>query len=148
MIAGVAGTHTALWHLFDDKRLSAAAEAFINEAATARRKIAISSISLAEVVYLIEKNRLPQSAYEELTQALADPEHVFCSCPDSHSPLYSAQVVGVKRCAQRRSVMSHGSRKGGSPDPESRSYNGSPFFVEGSRENESSSAQAKGHAQA
>ena len=38
MIAGVADTHTALWHLFDDKKLSAAAEAFINDAATARRK--------------------------------------------------------------------------------------------------------------
>jgi hypothetical protein len=34
MIAGVADTHTALWHLFDDKRLSTAAGAFINEAAT------------------------------------------------------------------------------------------------------------------
>jgi PIN domain nuclease of toxin-antitoxin system len=77
MIAGVADTHTALWHLFDDKRLSAAAEAFINDAATARRKIAISTISLAEVVYLVEKNRLPAPAYDELTQALADPEHVL-----------------------------------------------------------------------
>jgi PIN domain nuclease of toxin-antitoxin system len=77
MIAGVADTYTALWHLFDDKRLSAAAEAFIEEAAKARRKIAISTISLAEVVYLVEKNRLPASAYDELTQALADPEHVF-----------------------------------------------------------------------
>jgi PIN domain nuclease of toxin-antitoxin system len=56
MIAGVADTHTALWHLFGDKRLSAAAEAFINQAAIARHKIAISTISLAEVVYLIEKN--------------------------------------------------------------------------------------------
>ena len=69
MIAGVADTHTALWHLFDDKRLSAAAEAFINEAATARRKIAISSLSLAELVYSIEKNRLPQSAYDALRTA-------------------------------------------------------------------------------
>ncbi len=78
MIARIADTHTALWHLFDDKRLSAAAEAFINEeAATARREIAISTISLAEVVYLVEKNRLPTSAYAELTQALTDPEHVF-----------------------------------------------------------------------
>lgn len=77
MIAGVADTRTALWHLFDDKRLSAAAEAFINDAATTRRKIAISTISLAEVVYLVEKNRLPTSAYAELTQALTDPEHVF-----------------------------------------------------------------------
>ena len=63
MIAGVADIHPTLWHLFDDKRLSSAAEAFINEAATARRKIAISTISLAEVVYLIEKNRLPQFAH-------------------------------------------------------------------------------------
>jgi hypothetical protein len=32
---------------------------------------------MAKVVYLVEKNRLPLSACEELTQALADPEHVF-----------------------------------------------------------------------
>jgi len=76
-IAAVADTHAALWHLFDDARLSAAAGAVIAEAATARRKIAISTISLAEVVYLVEKNRLPSSAYEELMQALGEPEHVF-----------------------------------------------------------------------
>ena len=74
-IAAVADTHTALWHLFDDARLSAPAEAVISEAAAARRKIAISTISLAELVYLVEKNRLPSSAYEELMQALAD-QHV------------------------------------------------------------------------
>src|SRR5437667_5411699 len=54
MIAAVADTHTALWHLFDDARLSAVAGNFITEAATARRKIAISTISLAEGL-LIEK---------------------------------------------------------------------------------------------
>ena len=88
MIAGVADTHTALWHLYGDARLSARAASFINEAANARQKIAVSSITLAELVYLVEKNRLPLSAYEELTQALADPEHVFteaalfrCPCP-------------------------------------------------------------------
>lgn len=72
IIAAVADTHTALWHLFDDARLSASAGAVISEAATARRKIAISTISLAEVVYLVEKNRLPFSACEELMRALAD----------------------------------------------------------------------------
>jgi PIN domain nuclease of toxin-antitoxin system len=77
MIAAVADTHTALWHLFDDARLSDAAAAIISETAAARRKIAISTITLAEVVYLIEKNRLPASAYEELTQSLSDAEHVF-----------------------------------------------------------------------
>jgi PIN domain nuclease of toxin-antitoxin system len=77
MIAGVADTHTALWHLFNHPRLSRAAGAFIDAAATARNKIALSAISLAEVVYLIEKNRLPGSAYEELVNALTDPEHVL-----------------------------------------------------------------------
>jgi len=98
MIAGVADTHTALWHLFDDKRLSAAAEAFINEAATARRKIAISTISLAEVVYLVEKNRLPASAYDELAEALADPEHVFTEA------VISAAIIQAMRHVPRAEV--------------------------------------------
>src|ERR1700723_4459774 len=38
-------------------------------------KIAVSSITLAELVSLVEKSRLPFWAYQELTQALADPEH-------------------------------------------------------------------------
>ena len=98
MIAAVADTHTALWHLFDDARLSAAAGTFISEAATARRKIAISTISLAEVVYLIEKNRLPLSAYEELTQALSDPEHVFTEA------VFTAAIVQAMRQVSRAEV--------------------------------------------
>ena len=98
MMAGVADTHAALWHLFDDKRLSAAAEGFINEAATARRKIAISTISLAQVVYLIEKNRLPPSAYDELMQALADPEHVFTEA------VLSVAIVQAMRQVSRAEV--------------------------------------------
>jgi PIN domain nuclease of toxin-antitoxin system len=93
MIAGVADTHTALWHLFDDARLSAAAKAFIDEAATSRRKIAISSISLAEVVYLVEKNRLPSSAYDDLTQALTDPEHVFAEAVFTSAVVQSMRMV-------------------------------------------------------
>lgn len=98
MIAAVADTHTALWHLFDDARLSAAAGAFIGDAATARRKIAISTISLAEVVYLIEKDRLPPSAYDELTQALADPEHVFTEA------VLTAAIVKAMRQVSRAEV--------------------------------------------
>ena len=98
MIAAVADTHTALWHLFDDSRLSAAASLFINESANARRKIAISTISLAEVVYLVEKNRLPPSAYEELTQALADPEHVFTEA------VFTATIVQAMRQVSRAEV--------------------------------------------
>ena len=58
MIAGVADTHTALWYLFGDSRLSRRAKKFIDQAAAARRLIEISPISLAEIVYLIETSRI------------------------------------------------------------------------------------------
>lgn len=63
MIAGVADTHTSLWYLFNDGRLSVAAGEFIDQAAAAGSQIVVSAISLAEIVYLIEKNRLPANAY-------------------------------------------------------------------------------------
>jgi PIN domain nuclease of toxin-antitoxin system len=80
MIAGVADTHTALWYLYD-VRLSVSAGDFIDQAASAERQIVISSISLAEIVYLIEKNRLPANAYADLKAAIADPDHVFKEAP-------------------------------------------------------------------
>ena len=58
MIAGVADTHAAIWYLFDDPRLSKPAGDFIDHAAAAGRRVAVSSISLAEIVYLVEKGRL------------------------------------------------------------------------------------------
>ena len=80
MILGVADTHTAIWYLFDDKRLSGTAGEFIDQAAVAGGRIAVSSITLAEIVYLLEKNRLLANVYIDLRAALADPEHVFKEC--------------------------------------------------------------------
>jgi PIN domain nuclease of toxin-antitoxin system len=34
-------------------------------------------ISLAEVVYLVEKNRLPATSFEDLTTAIHNPNHVL-----------------------------------------------------------------------
>ena len=70
MIAGVADTHTALWYLFDDERLSVPAGDFIDQSAAVRRRIVVSAISLAEIVYLIEKSRLPANAYAVCTGLL------------------------------------------------------------------------------
>jgi len=65
MISGVADTHAALWYVFGDSRLSASAKSAFEEAVSSRHKIAVSVISLAEVVYLVEKGRLPESAYAD-----------------------------------------------------------------------------------
>ena len=98
MIAGVADTHTALWHLFDDKRLSRPAGDFIDKVAAARHRIAVSSISLAEIVYLIEKNRLPASAYDDLKLALADLDHVLKEAP------FTVEIVDALRQVPRVAV--------------------------------------------
>jgi|SRR5579862_6064125 len=98
MIAGVADTHAALWHLFDDPRLSAPARDFIDTAAGARTKIAVSTISLAEVVYLVEKGRLAASAYDDLKKALGNPNHVLEEAP------FTAEVVEAMRRVPRVAV--------------------------------------------
>ncbi|MBF8300420.1 MAG: domain nuclease, partial [Acidobacteria bacterium] len=81
MIAGVADTHAALWYLLGSPRLSAPARAFMDNAARAGHAIALSTISLAEIVYLVEKSRLPESAYQDLTAALRAADYVIEEVP-------------------------------------------------------------------
>ena len=81
MIAAIADTHAALWYLFGDPRLSASAKAFIDQAAGSGRKVLLSVISLAEILYLIEKNRLPFSAYDRLRQAVGVVDYVIDEAP-------------------------------------------------------------------
>ncbi|MCS6839305.1 MAG: PIN domain-containing protein [Roseiflexaceae bacterium] len=66
----VADTHTLLWYLYDDPRLSAAAGAMLDAAHAAGDQVAISSIALAEVVYLIDKGRVDAVAFERILAAL------------------------------------------------------------------------------
>lgn len=98
MIVGIADTHAALWYLFGDGRLSTRAKTFIVKAAEEQHTIGLAPISLAEVVYLTEKNRLAMSAYSELRVALANPMHVLKEAP------FNGQVVDAMRQVPRESV--------------------------------------------
>lgn len=95
MIAGVADTHAALWYLFGDSRLSVSAKTFMDEAAGSGRKIVVSVISLAEILYLIEKNRLPFSAYERLRQALGLVDYVI-----DEAPLTTGMVEAMRQISR------------------------------------------------
>jgi PIN domain nuclease of toxin-antitoxin system len=95
MIAGVADTHAALWLLFGDSRLSASAKKFFDQTADEGREIALSPISLAEVVYLVEKKRLPDTAFENLVEAIKDPEHIFEEQP------FTREIAAVMRQVPR-----------------------------------------------
>jgi PIN domain nuclease of toxin-antitoxin system len=98
VIAGVADTHTALWYLLRHPRLSLPAQQFIDNAAHAGQSIALSTISLAEIVYLVEKDRLPDSAYQELLAALHGQDSVIEVTP------LTVGIVEAMRQVPRSSV--------------------------------------------
>ncbi len=85
MIAAVADTHTVIWWLFDSSRLSGRAAQFIRSAAGNGDKIAISSITLIEVVYLIEKHRIPLETLTAMAQLIQTATGIFEELPVSLS---------------------------------------------------------------
>lgn len=98
MIAGVADTHAALWYLLKNPRLSAPARKFMDDVARAGHEIGLSPVSLAEIIYLVEKNRLPLSAYEDLKAALANSDYVIQEAP------FNSAVVDAMRQVSRADV--------------------------------------------
>jgi PIN domain nuclease of toxin-antitoxin system len=72
MIVAIADTHTVIWRLFSDPRLGKDASAFIDGTVANGDHIGISAISIAEMVYLIEKGRIPANTWNDLHAATAD----------------------------------------------------------------------------
>jgi PIN domain nuclease of toxin-antitoxin system len=78
MIVAIADTHTTIWYLFSDPRLGNAASAFIDDTIAKGDHIGLSAISIAEMVYLIEKGRIPANALTILMPRLPI-QGLFCS---------------------------------------------------------------------
>jgi PIN domain nuclease of toxin-antitoxin system len=77
----VADTHTILWYLYDDPRLSGPAASALDAAELDGDQIAIASITLAEIVYLVEKGRIQQSSFERIASALEDVTSALVEIP-------------------------------------------------------------------
>jgi len=93
MIVAIADTHAAIWYIYDDARLSAQANQALDEAVANGFQVGLSTISLIEVVYLIEKNRLAPDTLKRLTNALKDPEDVLIEVPiDSEVVEYTRRI--------------------------------------------------------
>jgi len=69
----VADTHTIIWYLRSPEKLSTNALTSLDNAFNNGESIFISAISLVEMNYLVEKNRIPTSSLEQLLQLLDDP---------------------------------------------------------------------------
>ena len=81
MIRAVADTHTIVWYLFGDPRLSRPALETMEEIAASDDHVAISSITLVEIVYLIEKAKLGVNALDQVDRALDDPNPMLLVAP-------------------------------------------------------------------
>jgi PIN domain nuclease of toxin-antitoxin system len=81
MIVAIADTHATIWYLFSDPRLGTAASTFIDKTIAGGDHIGISAITIAEMVYLIEKGRIPAGALNELRAATVDPATVLRHVP-------------------------------------------------------------------
>ena len=81
MIQAIADTHTIIWYLFADSRLSTTARSTIERIANNRYQVGISSITLTEIVYLEEKNRIPKNTLKLLLSELDKQDSVLREIP-------------------------------------------------------------------
>lgn len=81
----VLDTHTVLWYLERSQKLSSIARTAIENAIGEARDVYISAISLIEIVYLVERRRLPLAAIQRLQSALIDPKSgIFIASVDAN----------------------------------------------------------------
>ena len=69
----VLDTHATLWYLEGSPRLSAAALAAIQAALAAAEPLHVSTVSIVELTYLVEKGRFPVSLLDQLLVELRRP---------------------------------------------------------------------------
>jgi PIN domain nuclease of toxin-antitoxin system len=95
MITAVADTHTVIWYLYNDKRLSPAASQFFDTAVQQGQQIGVTSISLVEIVYLSEKGRIAPPAPGRVFSALQNPSSVLSEIPLNMSVVQALQQIPV-----------------------------------------------------
>lgn len=66
----IADTHALIWYLLDSSRLSAPASEQFERSAKNDATVGVSSISIVEIIYLLEKGRIPLEALTLLTESL------------------------------------------------------------------------------
>ena len=81
MGAVVVDTHAAVWYLLNAKSLSSNAQRAMDDAANSGDPVYVPSISLVEIVYLVEKGKLPPIVLDRLTSSLSEPDSGFIIVP-------------------------------------------------------------------
>jgi len=98
VIALALDTHSVIWLLHADARLSPVARQQIDEATARGQQIAISSITLVETAYLEEKGRVPAGTLRGLLALLDRPDPLVVEIP------VSRQIIAALLTISRETV--------------------------------------------
>lgn len=77
----VADTHTILWYLYSDSLLSTNVASLFEAIEQAGEQIAIAFVTLAEIVYLVEKGRIHPLAFGRILAALEQDNPTLVEIP-------------------------------------------------------------------
>ena len=91
--AAFADTHVVLSHIYADPRLSTTGLACIENAAGNGYAIGVSAISLAEVLYLVETRRIPETAFQDFVESLDRPIPVLILIDVTRDILATMQTI-------------------------------------------------------
>ena len=88
-----ADTHAVIWYLYSDPRPSVVARSLMEDAAAAGDSIAVSAITLAEIVYLIDKRRIDAGAFDVVITAFNQVDAVLVETPFDRSVAQAMRSV-------------------------------------------------------
>lgn len=84
-IVAVADTHAVIWYLYGDSRLSLRARQVFEDASSQSNVVSLSSITLAEIVYLSEKGRIASATLSLVLAELNSTTGILTETPiDRH----------------------------------------------------------------
>lgn len=89
----VVDTHTLLWFLYKDKRLSDLARSTVRATETSGGQVAVSAITLIEILFLVEKNRIQTDALQQTLKAIDQPNAFLVEIPVDRSILEMMRQV-------------------------------------------------------
>ena len=98
MIIAIADTHAAIGHVFGDSRLSANAQALFGRARDQGDQVGVSSITFAEIVYLVDKGRISGDAFARLAGIMDDPARELREIP------FARPIAAMMNAVARRQV--------------------------------------------
>lgn len=89
----VSDTHALLWYLLANVRLSARAKRAFDDAAASGDTIGVPSVCLVEIIYLVDKGRVPSAALNTLVAQLETHTSVLEMIPLDQAAALSVQQV-------------------------------------------------------